>query len=197
MTTAQDGGKVVSLTQQPPLPQEMFLIIISVRGWVDPRAMVRSEGLRQWKIPMTPAGIESATFLFVAQHLNHCATAVPLIYLYFAKYLRTVNIPTLQYMLEICCAYNDKLLSFQYRRSHDAARDRRHVTWQLQFTFSGVTYADSKHEGHERPCMQPVKITRIKRSTKYKHDVKGGDDNNDIPTVSVNSHSTRTRKLFE
>ena len=26
---------------------------------------------------MTPAGIEKATFRFVAQHLNHCATAVP------------------------------------------------------------------------------------------------------------------------
>ena len=31
------------------------------------------------KNPMTPAGIEPATFRFVAQHLNHCATAVPLI----------------------------------------------------------------------------------------------------------------------
>ena len=30
------------------------------------------------KIPMTPAGIEPATFRFVAQQLNHCATAVPL-----------------------------------------------------------------------------------------------------------------------
>ena len=27
---------------------------------------------------MTPAGIEPATFRFVAQHLNHCATAVPI-----------------------------------------------------------------------------------------------------------------------
>jgi len=26
---------------------------------------------------MTPAGIEPATFRFVAQHLNHCATAFP------------------------------------------------------------------------------------------------------------------------
>jgi len=26
---------------------------------------------------MTPAGIEPATFRFVAQHLNHCTTAVP------------------------------------------------------------------------------------------------------------------------
>jgi len=29
------------------------------------------------KNPLTPAGIETATFRFVAQHRNHCATAVP------------------------------------------------------------------------------------------------------------------------
>ena len=29
------------------------------------------------KNPLTPAGIEPATFRFVAQYLNHCATAVP------------------------------------------------------------------------------------------------------------------------
>jgi len=32
MTTAQDGGKVVNLTHRPPLPPEMLLVIISVRG---------------------------------------------------------------------------------------------------------------------------------------------------------------------
>ena len=39
----QDGGKVVSLTHLPSLPQEMLLVIISVRGLFDPRAIVRSE----------------------------------------------------------------------------------------------------------------------------------------------------------
>ena len=29
------------------------------------------------KNPLTPAGIEPAAFRIVAQHLNHCATAVP------------------------------------------------------------------------------------------------------------------------
>ena len=32
VTTAQDGGKVVSLTHRPHLPPEMLLVLISVRG---------------------------------------------------------------------------------------------------------------------------------------------------------------------
>jgi hypothetical protein len=45
-----------------PFPPERFLVLIPVRGSVDPRAIVRLEGLGQLKHPVTASGIALATF---------------------------------------------------------------------------------------------------------------------------------------
>jgi hypothetical protein len=42
---ADEGGKIVSPMHWPPLPQELFLVLISVRGWINPRVIVLPEGL--------------------------------------------------------------------------------------------------------------------------------------------------------
>jgi hypothetical protein len=75
--SAREGGEVVSLTHRPPLPSGIFLVLIFTRGWVDPRAMVRSEGNMSLKNPLTPPRIDPGTVRLVAQRLKHYATPGP------------------------------------------------------------------------------------------------------------------------
>ena len=49
-----EGGKVVRLRTGRIYTQEIFLVLISVGGWIDLRTIVQPEGLYQWKITVTP-----------------------------------------------------------------------------------------------------------------------------------------------
>ena len=63
-------------------PQETFLVLISVRGWVDPRVIVRPEELCQWRNPIIILGIEPSTFRLGAQcfhQLRHCVPPTELV----------------------------------------------------------------------------------------------------------------------
>jgi hypothetical protein len=64
-----DGGKVVSLKRRPPLPPGRFLILISVRGCVDPRATVRLKVLDPSKNPVTSSGCIFIGFLHVKRRV--------------------------------------------------------------------------------------------------------------------------------
>ena len=69
-----------------PYPQEIFLILIFTRGWVDPRVMVRSEGNVSLKNPVTPPGIDPGTVRLVAHCLHHYANPGPIKYIYILFY---------------------------------------------------------------------------------------------------------------
>jgi hypothetical protein len=75
--SAREGGEVASFTHRSPLPPGRYLVLIFRRGWVDPRAMVRSEGDMSLKNPVAPPGIDPGTVRLVAQRLNHYAAPVP------------------------------------------------------------------------------------------------------------------------
>jgi hypothetical protein len=61
------GGEVVRLQSLPAALHRSgrFMVLISVRGSVDPRAIVRLEGLGRLKNPMTSSEIEPGPFWLV------------------------------------------------------------------------------------------------------------------------------------
>jgi hypothetical protein len=60
-----DGGKVINPTRRPFLSPGRFVVLISVRGVVDPMVIVRLDILGKLQNPPHP-GLETATFRLVA-----------------------------------------------------------------------------------------------------------------------------------
>jgi hypothetical protein len=58
--------RLLPLRAGSPLPQGRFLVLISVRDSVDPRAIAWLEVLGKLKNSMTSSGIETTTFRLVA-----------------------------------------------------------------------------------------------------------------------------------
>jgi hypothetical protein len=67
---SQMAMRLSALGAGRPLPPGRVLVLLSVRGYVNPRAIVLLEELGQLKIPITSFGFETATFRLVAQCLN-------------------------------------------------------------------------------------------------------------------------------
>jgi len=51
--------------------KEIFLLFISVIGWVEIRIILRPEKLRQWKFPVTSSWTQTATFRLVGQCIKY------------------------------------------------------------------------------------------------------------------------------
>ena len=77
MTSAQDGGKVVRLTHRPPLPP----VNAPVTHFCQPQCHSAIGMITLMKNSNDTVCDRTSDLRIIAQYLNHCATAVPYLYM--------------------------------------------------------------------------------------------------------------------
>jgi len=118
-------------------PQEIFPVFISVRGSVDPRAIVRPEGLCQLIMLMILSGIEPATLWLVAQFYRNVllvnndlvgnSTPPPALRLTFTEERPSVESLT-NYVAVLRCAVGQRRYEVWRRRPTVTYRNRAQLT---------------------------------------------------------------------
>ena len=78
VTMAQDGGRFSALLTGRLCPQKIPWYSFLLKAESTQGPLCNRKHFVSIKNPLTTAGIKPETFRFVAQHLNHCATTVPL-----------------------------------------------------------------------------------------------------------------------
>ena len=114
---------------------------------------------------MTPAGIEPATFRFVAQHFNHCATAVPLCILYSS--LCTITLPFYVTQPGVLTASQNKPQRRVFLKTHKNVTQGTSVNLPFGLDERGNVGSISPQQRLDRLCGKPGRFHSLLLGGRY------------------------------